>query len=207
MATSTKPITPEPAAMLGRLGSHLAMSLGIALALAGAASLPRVLDGGPAGAGIQPVANASPETLATISGGKIVDRLSLAAGEGRPAEQPFTPAALAMPMMVAWAEPMAVGVQSTAPVKLRTAAVEMVPVPPRRDIDLADAGRADRAPLQIMPAVQVAGPEIPAADAGWRRIVAAPAIKVADVASGTAEVAQAAGAWTLSRATSLLPRW
>ncbi len=34
---------PRPAALFGRMGSHLALSLGIALAIAGALSLPKGL--------------------------------------------------------------------------------------------------------------------------------------------------------------------
>lgn len=72
------------------------------------------------------------------------------------------------------------------------------------------------APLVILPpaavttagsvqAVDAAGGE--AADSSLRQYVVAPAMKVVDAVSGAAGSVQAAGAWTLTQANGLLPRW
>jgi hypothetical protein len=204
METAMNP-TPKPAALVGRMGSHLAISLGIALAIAAAISLPRGFgSGGQSGA-----ARMVQWPVAAASEGKFIDRLSLAAGQERPGGHAFTPAVLAMPMVAVWPEPDArpAPVQSVAaPPKLKIAA-SLTPLPPRRDQDLTD-GKSALAPPPLLPAVVAPRPgESPAGNGGWTRIVTAPATKVADMVIGTAGMAQAAGSWTLSQASGLLPRW
>jgi hypothetical protein len=207
METAMNP-TPKPAALVGRMGSHLAISLGIALAIAAAISLPRSFgSGGQSGAArmVQ-----WPVAVAAASQGKFIDRLSLAAGQERPGGHAFTPAVLAMPMVAVWPEPdarPAPAQSAAAPPKLKIAAASLTPLPPRRDQDLTD-GKSALAPPPLLPAVVVPRPgESPAGNGGWTRIVTAPATKVADMVIGTAGMAQAAGSWTLSQASGLLPRW
>lgn len=198
---------PRPAALFGRMGSHLAISLGIALAIAGALSLPKGLGvglGSAVGGGASRVAQPA---AVTAGEGKFIDRLSLAAGEDRLAERPYWPATLAMPMVAAWPDSEARFSQASPavqPIRLRTAAAGLAPLPPRRDPDLAD-GRA--VTPAVLAAVETAGPAAAQEEGGWRRIVAAPAEKVANVVAGTTGLAQAAGSWTWSQASGLLPRW
>lgn len=200
---------PSPAALLGRKGSHLAISLGIALAIAGALSLPKGI-----GSGLGSMMRGGSSSVAELVAvpaveGKFVDRLSLAAGEDRLGQRPFTPATLAMPMVAAWpeSEPRLVPAQATAaPIKLRTAAAYLAPLPPRRDPDLPD-GRAAAITSPLLAAVDMPLPGEAQEDSGWSRIVTAPTEKVANVVAGTAGMAQAAGSWTWSQASGLLPRW
>ncbi len=112
-----------------------------------------------------------------------------------------------MPMVAAWPDSEArfsQGSPAVQPIRLRTAAAGLAPLPPRRDPDLAD-GRA--VTPAVLAAVETAGPAAAQEEGGWRRIVTAPAEKVANVVAGTAGLAQAAGSWTWSQASGLLPRW
>jgi len=211
---STDSDFPAPATIVTRLGSDLLLSLGVATATALLVMVPTL------------IADASPDrakapTLTLLRDGKLTDRLAeFGAGgeEGFPEERLLTPAALAMPMVLAWPEPgdwtplRAVVAQSKPP-----AAASAVALPPRRLAVLSEKkGQAMAAPLVILPpaavttagsvqAVDAAGGE--AADSSLRHYVVAPAMKVVDVVSGAAGSVQAAGSWTLTQANGLLPRW
>lgn len=203
--------TPQPSAMMSRLGGHLAISLGIALAIAGATSLPHWLDGHVNQSRIVAVMDAP---AAFVAEGKFIDRMDLAAGEDRIAERPFTPATMIMPMAMNWPEPTTPVVAAPSP-KSRSAAADVVPLPPRRDVGIDDRKVASgTVPVAILPKVEAprsgdteASPPADTEEGGWTRIVTVPAVKIAEAVSGTAGMAQAAGSWTLSQASGLLPRW
>lgn len=210
---STESDFPAPATMAARLGSHLLLSLGIAMASTVLVAAPALLsDAAPD--------HAKPPTLALLRDGKIADRLAEAGPIGEDefaAGRPLTPAALAMPMSLAWPEqggwmPPRAGPQ----VKTHVAAGATVP-PSRRLAVLSEKkGQAMAPPLVIlppaamtamepMPALEASGGE--GADSSLRQFVVAPAMKVVDAVSGAAGSMQAAGSWTLDQANGLLPRW
>ncbi len=94
---STDSDFPAPATIVTRLGSDLLLSLGVATATALLVMVPTL------------IADASPDrakapTLTVLRDGKLTDRLAeFGAGgeEGFPEERLLTPAALAMPMVLA----------------------------------------------------------------------------------------------------------
>jgi len=196
--------------MAARLGSHLLLSLGIAMASTMLVAVPALLsDAAPDRAELP--------SLTLLRDGKIADRLAEAGATGddeRAAGRPFMPAALAMPLSLAWPEqgdwtpPRAVA-QAKASV-----AVNVPALPPRRLAALSEKkGQAMAPPLVILPpaamepmqAAEASGGE--GADSSLRQFVVAPAMKVVDAVSGAAGSMQAAGSWTLTQANSLLPRW
>jgi len=202
---------PVPASMAARLGSDLLLTLGIATATALLVMVPALMsDAAPD--------RAKAPALTLLRDGKISDRLAEAGqiGEGEfAAGRPVTPAALAMPMSLAWPEqgdwtPPRVAVQQS---KARVAASVGV-LPPRRLAVLSEQkAQAMAAPLVILPPAAMAALE-PAqasggegADSSLRQYVVAPAMKVVDAVSGAAGSMQAAGSWTLTQANDLLPRW
>jgi len=209
---STESDFPAPATMAARLGSHLLLSLGIAMASTLLVMVPALLsDAAPD--------RARAPTLTLLRDGKIADRLADAGPSGDDelaAGRPLTPAALAMPLSLAWPEqgdwtpPRAVA-QAKAPVAASTV------TPPRRLAVLSEKkGQAAGAPLVILPPAAMAA-MVPmqaleassgdGADSSLRQFAVAPAMKVVDVVSGAAGSMQAAGSWTLTQATGLLPRW
>jgi len=210
---STESDFPAPATMAARLGSHLLLSLGIAMASTALVMVPTLMS------------DAAPDrpkapTLTLLRDGKIADRLTEAGVTGEDefaAGQPLTPAALAMPLSLAWPEqgdwtPLRTVAQAKAPV-----AASAVVAPPRRLAVLSEKkGQATGAPLVILPpaALAASGPMQATetsggdgADSSLRQFVVAPAMKVVDAVSGAADSMQAAGSWTLTQANGLLPRW
>ncbi|MGX1742312.1 hypothetical protein ACWIEX_12225 [Bosea sp. NPDC055353] len=201
---------PVPASMAARLGSDLLLTLGIATATALLVMVPALMsDAAPD--------RARAPTLTLLRDGKLTDRLAEfeAAGQGDfSAGRPLTPAALAMPMTLAWPEhgdwtPPRIVAQAKAP-----AATSAVALPPRRLAVLSEKkGQAVAAPLVILPPAAIASVEPAqaaggeAADSSLRQYVVAPAMKVVDAVSGAAGSVQAAGSWTLTHANGLLPRW
>jgi len=205
---------PEPVTLAARLGGDLLLSLGIATATALLVIVPTLLS------------DAAPErakapTLTLLRDGKIADRLAEtgpALDEDFLAGRPLTPAALAMPMALAWPEqgewtpPRTVVAQAKVP-----AAASAAALPPRRLAVLPEKKmQAMPAPLVILsPAAMAAVDTAQAAeasggdpgDSSLRQFVVAPAMKVVDVVSGAAGSVQAAGSWTLTQANGLLPRW
>ncbi|BCB19599.1 hypothetical protein [Bosea sp. ANAM02] len=206
---------PAPAAMAARLGGDLLLSLGVAAATALLVTVPALMsDAAPD--------RAKAPALTLLRDGKLTDRLAeFAAGgeEGVPEERLLTPAALAMPMSLAWPEqgewaPPRTIAQAKAPVPAVASAIAL---PPRRLAVLSERkGHGPAAPLVILPPAAMAGADTaPAADASsggaadssLRQYVVAPAMKVVDAVSGAAGSVQAAGSWTLTQANGLLPRW
>jgi len=201
---------PAPTTMAARLGSDLLLTLGIATATALLVMVPTLMsDAAPD--------RAKAPTLTLLRDGKLTDRLAefeAAGQEDFSAGRPLTPAALAMPMTLAWPEqgdwtPQRIVAQAKAP-----AATSAVVLPPRRLAGLSEKkGQAMAMPLVILPPAamasvepaQAAGGE--AADSSLRQYVVAPAMKVVDAVSGAAGSVQAAGSWTLTQANGLLPRW
>ncbi|MCA0417723.1 MAG: hypothetical protein LCH80_03255 [Proteobacteria bacterium] len=204
---------PAPTTMAARLGSDLLLTLGVATATAMLVMVPALMsDAAPD--------RARAPTLTLLRDGKIGDRLAELASVGEEdfsAGRPLTPAALAMPMTLAWPEqgdwtPVPAVVQAKMP-----ATASAVALPPRRLGVLSEKkGQAMAAPLVILPpaamttvgpvqVVDAAGGE--AADSSLRQYVVAPAMKVVDAVSGAAGSVQAAGSWTLTQANGLLPRW
>jgi hypothetical protein len=204
---------PVPASMAARLGSDLLLTLGIATATALLVMVPTLMSDAAPERAVAP-------SLTLLRDGKISDRLADIgqAGEGEfAAGRPLTPAALAMPMSLAWPEqadwaPPRVAMQARARV-----AASATALPPRRLAVLSEQkGQSMAPPLVILPpaamtAVEPAQAEEPSggdgADSSLRQYVVAPAMKVVDVVSGAAGNVQAAGSWTLTQANGLLPRW
>lgn len=204
---------PMPATMAARLGSDLLLSLGIATATALLVMIPTLMsDAAPD--------QIRPPTLALLRDGKIGDRLAeaeQAIERESLAERPLTPAALAMPMSLAWPEqgdwtPPRIFAQAKVLV-----AASAVALPLRRLAALSEKkGQAVAPPLVILPPAAMTGMEPiqiaeaaggEANDSSLRQFVVAPAMKVVDAVSGAAGSVQAAGSWTLSQANGLLPRW
>jgi hypothetical protein len=204
---------PAPTTMAARLGSDLLLSLGIATAIALLVTVPAFLsDAAPD--------RAETPALTLLRDGKIADRLAEMAPVGESefaAERLLTPAALAMPMSLAWPEqggwtPPRVATQA----KTRVAA-GVVAQPPRRLAVLSEKkGQPTGPPLVILPSAAMGNVDaVEAAEASGgepetsslRQFVVAPAMKVVDAVSGAAGSMQAAGSWTLTQASGLLPRW
>lgn len=202
---------PAPTTMAARLGSDLLLTLGVATATALLVMVPTLMsDAAPD--------RAKAPSLTLLRDGKLTDRLAeFASGseDGFSEERLLTPAALVMPMALAWPEPgdwtspRAIVAQAKAP-----AAASAVALPPRRLAVLSEKkGQGPGAPLVILPPVamvtvdraEASGGE--AGDSSLRQYVVAPAMKVVDVVSGAAGSVQAAGSWTLTQANGLLPRW
>ena len=201
---------PAPTTMAARLGGDLLLTLGVATATALLVMVPTLMsDAAPD--------RARASTLTLLRDGKIGDRLAEFASVGEEdfsAGRPLTPAALAMPMTLAWPEqgdwtPPRTVAQAKVP-----AAASAVTLPPRRLAVLSEKkGQAVAAPLVILPPAAMItvdtaqAAEASGGDTSLRQLVVAPAMKVVDVVSGAAGSAQAAGSWTLAQANGLLPRW
>ncbi len=206
---------PVPTTMAARLGSDLLLSLGVAAATALLVMVPTLMsDAAPD--------RARAPTLTLLRDGKIGDRLAefdTGGQEDFSAGRPLMPAALAMPMTLAWPEqgdwaPPHTVAQAKAPA---AAVASAVALPPRRLAVLSEKkGQGPAAPLVILPPAAMATADTAqaadassggATDSSLRQYVVAPAMKVVDAVSGAAESVQAAGSWTLSQANGLLPRW
>lgn len=198
---------PAPTTMAARLGGDLLLSLGIAAATALLVAVPAFLsDAAPD--------RAKAPTLTLLRDGKIADRLvemGPVLEEDLVAGRPLTPAALAMPMSLAWPEqgdwtPPRVAAQAKVHATTGTIAL-----PPRRVAVLSDKkGQPIGPPLVILPPAATAAAEAPGgegSDSSLRQFVVAPAMKVVDAVSGAAGSVQAAGSWTLTQANGLLPHW
>ncbi|WP_454656707.1 hypothetical protein [Bosea beijingensis] len=201
---------PAPTTMAARLGGDLLLTLGVATATALLVMGPTLMsDAAPD--------RARASTLTLLRDGKIGDRLAEFASVGEEdfsAGRPLTPAALAMPMTLAWPEqgdwtPPRTVAQAKVP-----AAASAVTLPPRRLAVLSEKkGQAVAAPLVILPPAAMItvdtaqAAEASGGDTSLRQLVVAPAMKVVDVVSGAAGSVQAAGSWTLAQANGLLPRW
>lgn len=210
---STESDFPAPATMAARLGSHLLLSLGVATATALLVMVPTLMsDAAPD--------RAKPPTLTLLRDGKIADRLAEAGpvdDDELAAGRTLTPAALVMPMSLAWPEqgdwtPPRLGAQAKAAV-----ATSNVALPPRRLAVLSEKkAQAAAAPLVILPPAAMTTvepmqaaetPGSAGADSSLSQFVVAPAMKVVDAVSGAAGSMLAAGSWTLTQANGLLPRW
>lgn len=206
---------PRPRTMAARLGGDLLLSLGVVTAVAVVVLAPAW------------VSEAAPErarapTMTLLRDGKIGDRLAEldANGEGANAtERPLTPAALAMPMTVAWPEEGDWTTSSRTKFQQAdlSATTGSVSLPPRRIAALSEKkASAGAAPLAILPPVSSARiesmqtAELVERERGaspLQSYLVSPAMKVVDVVSGAAGSIQAAGSWTLNQASGLLPRW
>ena len=209
---SRKTDFPEPVTMAVWLGSDLLLSLGIATATALLVVIPTLLsDAAPD--------RAKAPALTLLRDGKIADRIAETGWVGEEsfvAGRPLTPAALAMPMSLAWPEdgdwtPPRVTVQAKTP-----AVAGAIALPPRRlAMSTEKKGQAPAQPLLILPPAAMTAMEPMQSEASGsepavsalRQFVVAPAMKVVDAASGAAGSMQAAGSWTLTQANGLLPRW
>lgn len=156
------------------------------------------------------------------SDGKIRERHQDAVGTDAPlraSDLPglVSPAAIVMPMALEWTQPAAeiAALPQIRPVPAsepRTRAIQAQALPPRRPAVERAVVAADTAPLQIAP-VQVAA-SVPATSETARPpqrsvlgvTVPAPVSRVGDAVYGAVGLVGAAGTWTLSRASDLLPR-
>jgi hypothetical protein len=157
------------------------------------------------------------------SDGKIRERHHDAVGEApmRASDLPglVGPAAIVMPMALEWTQPATevAALPQIRPVPAsepRARALQAQSLPPRRPAVERIVAVAETAPVQIAPmAVQVAA-NAPATGETARPpqrsvlgvTVPAPVTRVGDALSGAVGLVGAAGTWTLSRASDLLPR-
>lgn len=155
--------------------------------------------------------------------GKIRERHQDAAGSeppSRAAQGLISPAAIVMPMALDWKQPATevavlrqdrpVVADARRHVGPAQAAATAQPSPPRRPVIEQAVVTADTAPLPIAPAVQAAAVEDATPSQPRLRVLGVamptPVARVGDAMSGAVGVVGAAGLWTLSRASSLLPR-
>lgn len=160
------------------------------------------------------------------SDGKIRDRHHDAAGDDAPLRASefsglLSPAAIVMPMALQWTQPV---VEIAALPQARTVlaatgeprgrSIQAQALPPRRPALDRAVALADATPLQIAPvAAQMAANNplpIETPKPQQRSVlgvhVPAPVSRVGDAVSGAVGLVGAAGSWTLSRASDLLPR-
>lgn len=194
----------------------LALPGGISLPFTGSAAEQSDIGRGSSDGWVSPVA----------SDGKIRARHQDAAGGDAPlraSDLPglLSPAAIVMPMMLEWTQPVveiaalpqARSTAATEP-RARLVQAQAQALPPRRPAIERAVAVSDTAPLQIAPAsVQVAA-NAPATSEVARPpqrsvlgvTMPAPVSRVGDAVSGAVGLVGAAGTWTLSRASDLLPR-
>lgn len=157
------------------------------------------------------------------SDGKIRERHQDAAGSEAPlraSQGLISPAAIVMPMSLDWKQPATpiIALRQERPVTAEPrlhvaqaqAAVTVPPSPPRRPVIERAVVTAEAAPLPITPAVQAAAAEGGTPSQSSLKVLGValptPVACVGDAMSGAVGVVGAAGIWTLSRASSLLPR-
>ncbi len=157
------------------------------------------------------------------SDGKIRERHQDAAASEPPlraAQGLISPAAIVMPMSLDWKQPATpitalrqerpAAAEPRLHVAQAQATVTVPPSPPRRPVIERAGVTAEAAPLQIAPAVQAAAVEGGTPSQPPLRLLGVtmptPVARVGDAMSGAVGVVGAAGIWTLSRASSLLPR-
>ena len=157
------------------------------------------------------------------SDGKIRERHQDAAGSEAPlraSQGLISPAAIVMPMSLDWKQPATpiialrqerqVNAEPRLHVAQAHAAVTVPPSPPRRPVIERAVVTAEAAPLPITPAVQAAAAEGGTPSQPSLKVLGValptPVARVGDAMSGAVGVVGAAGIWTLSRASSLLPR-
>lgn len=157
------------------------------------------------------------------SDGKIRERHQDATASEPPlraAQGLISPAAIVMPMSLDWKLPATdiAALRQERPAAAEPwlhlvqaqAAATVQPSPPRRPVIERAVVTADAAPLQIAPAVQAVAVDGGAPSQPQLRVLGVamptPVARVGDAMSGAVGVVGAAGIWTLSRASSLLPR-
>lgn len=216
------PFNPKPTAVIRGLGGHVALSLGIAIAIAGAIGLPKLSGSANSAAPMARIAEAQPRpALMALREGKFIDRLDYGpVGEERAAPGVVTPAIFAMPMTAGWPEMSEIAFAQAKPAAvekaLQLAAVAEahpsapMPLPPRRPAALAEAKPVALNPVPVALAHMSARPaaeKVDASDASWRRYAMMPVDAVSGAVSGAAGSIQSAGSWTVAQATGLLPSW
>lgn len=153
------------------------------------------------------------------SDGKIRERHQDAAASEPPlraAQGLISPAAIVMPMSLDWKQPATpitalrqerpAAAEPRLHVAQAQAAVTVPPSPPRRPVVERAVVTAEAAPLPITPAVQAAAAPSQSSLKVLGVALPTPVARVGDAMSGAVGVVGAAGIWTLSRASSLLPR-
>lgn len=192
------------------------------LALPGGISLPFF---GGAAEQVETSAVAAERWVSPVaSDGKIRERHHDAVGAETPmrtSDLPglVSPAAIVMPMALEWTQPATeiAALPQIRPVPAsepRARAIQAQALPPRRPAVERNVVVAETAPLQIAPAAMQVAANAPAtaetATPPRRSVlgvtVPAPVSRVGDAVSGAVGLVGAAGSWTLSRASGLLPR-
>ncbi|HEV2556116.1 MAG TPA: hypothetical protein VGV17_20380 [Bosea sp. (in: a-proteobacteria)] len=157
------------------------------------------------------------------SDGKIRERHQDATASEPPlraAQGLISPAAIVMPMSLDWKQPASeiavlrqerpAATEPRSHVLQAQAAATAQPSPPRRPVIERAVVAAEAAPLQIAPALQAVALEGGAPSRPPLRVMGValptPVARVGDAMSGAVGIVGAAGIWTLSRASSLLPR-
>lgn len=198
---------------LRNFGGQVAMSLAVSAATAGLLAFPDLLTSRPGDAPAAEISvSEAPAELPASAASKFLERhLSQLNAEGEDAASSrqalALPAALMMPMAIAWNAPVEaapvqpVAEQRSSPpvIVVKTAAREPARV------------NAPLGPLPISPPVQVAAVQPQAADGplpgAVGRAVSQGVTLAGDTLGGIADRVGAAGTWTVSAATALVPSW
>ena len=222
-----KPASLTTAAQFVRkMGGQVAMSVAVSVGVAGVLSVPGLLfPKEPAEQGSVARADKPQDGVwqsAVAADGKIRDRHKAAADGDAGATLHggglITPASLVMPMSAGWPQPVfierAVIVEHVQEKAMRASLAEVAPT--RKPAQLAERQKAVSTPAPMsIAAPAAASAETAATEPGappseptlLRRVVYQPVAQAANVVTSAAGMVGSAGSWTVSQATSLLPRW
>lgn len=208
------------------MGGQVAMSVVVSVGVAGVLSVPALLfPKGPAEQAAVARADKSQDSVwhsAVAADGKIRDR-HMAAADGEAVDALhggglIMPAALVMPMSAGWPQPVfierAVMVEQVQEKAVRASLAEVVPT--RKPSQIAERPKLVSSPAPgFIPAPAAASvataaiePSAPPPEPTLlARVVYQPVAQAANVVTSAAGMVGSAGSWTVSQATSLLPRW
>lgn len=213
--------------LIRKFSGQVAMSVAVSASVAALPAAPEFLFGHGGSASVAVLSKAGSQETASWTSpvapdGKIRDRHRDAASADLPGEpMHLTPASLAMPMVIGWPQPaFAQPRQIAAAVQILEPRVASVEAPPAKKLVAAPAAPerpklvAYAAPLPITPPAAarasidpaVSDTPLPPAEV-LGRAMPEPVARAANVVSGAAGLVGAAGSWTVSQASHLLPRW
>jgi hypothetical protein len=208
-------------------GGQVAMSVAVSTCVAGVWAVPQLLfprDGAAPVAIVQADRTAQAAWMAPGAvDGKIADRHRAAIETDLEAPHRngglMMPAALAMPMSTGWPQPVFAEpvrlVEATVEKAVRSGMAETASV--RRSVTVAMAERpkvaSPAAPMAIAPPASAGIPSRAEPDSAepeptlLGRVVYEPVARAGGLVSSAAGAVGSAGTWTVTQATSLLPRW
>lgn len=204
---------------LRNFGGQVAMSLAVSAATAGLLAFPDLLPSRPVGApSAEDSVSEAPAELPASAASKFLERhLSQLNANGEDAASSrralALPAALMMPLSIAWTVPVQAAPVQTAPVLPVAEQRSSPPVVVAKAVAREPVRvNASLRPLLISPPVQVAAvsqeqaPDGPLPGAVGRAVSQGVTL-AGDTLGGIANRVGAAGTWTVSAATSLVPSW